>query len=80
MALRNVVGKPLVQMFAEFKGTHYDFENLVEKSQTDDWLFAGDVKYHLGTSNVREFANGKSVLATLEARVMFISRRFSSFL
>ena len=30
-------------------------------------LFAGDVKYHLGTSNVREFANGKSVLATLEA-------------
>lgn len=65
--LTNVVGKPLVQMFAEFKGTHYDFENLVEKSQTDDWLFAGDVKYHLGTSNVREFASGKSVLATLEA-------------
>ena len=65
--LTNVVGKPLVQMFAEFKGTHYDFENLVEKSEADGWLFAGDVKYHLGTSNVREFASGKSVLATLEA-------------
>ena len=70
------------------QGTHYDFENLVEKSQTDDWLlgmkikpsacrlFAGDVKYHLGTSNVREFANGKSVLATLEARVVFTSEAF----
>ncbi|CAE7945376.1 ogdh, partial [Symbiodinium sp. KB8] len=64
--LTNVVGKPLVQMFAEFKGTHYDFENLVQKSENDDWLFAGDVKYHLGTSNMREFSNGKSVLATLE--------------
>eukprot|EP00931_Biecheleriopsis_adriatica_P036232 TRINITY_DN2087_c0_g1_i1.p1 TRINITY_DN2087_c0_g1~~TRINITY_DN2087_c0_g1_i1.p1 ORF type:complete len:1043 (-),score=295.32 TRINITY_DN2087_c0_g1_i1:39-3167(-) len=65
--LTNVVGKPLVQMFAEFKGTHYDFEDIVDKAEVDDWLFAGDVKYHLGTSNVREFPNGKTIVATLEA-------------
>jgi len=65
--LTNVVAKPLVQMFAEFKGTHYDFESIVAKSDEDDWLFAGDVKYHLGTSNTREFPSGKSVTVTLEA-------------
>ncbi|CAE7923830.1 ogdh [Symbiodinium sp. KB8] len=65
--LTNVVRKPLVQMFAEFKGTHYDFEKLVEKSDEDDWLFAGDVKYHLGTSQVFSFEGGKTITATLEA-------------
>jgi len=54
-------------MFAEFKGTHYDFEKLVEKSDEDDWLFAGDVKYHLGTSQVFSFEGGTTVTATLEA-------------
>ena len=29
------------------------------------------MKYHLGTSNMREFANGKSVLATLEVPEWF---------
>eukprot|EP00439_Symbiodinium_sp_Y106_P037629 s14_g4.t1 len=65
--LTNVVRKPLVQMFAEFKGTHYDFEKLVEKIDEDDWLFAGDVKYHLGTSQVFSFEGGKTITATLEA-------------
>eukprot|EP00933_Yihiella_yeosuensis_P031830 TRINITY_DN25437_c0_g1_i1.p1 TRINITY_DN25437_c0_g1~~TRINITY_DN25437_c0_g1_i1.p1 ORF type:complete len:1020 (+),score=228.07 TRINITY_DN25437_c0_g1_i1:73-3132(+) len=65
--LTNVVGKSLTQMFAEFKGTHYDFDDIVEKSREDDWLFAGDVKYHLGTSNLKTFPNGKEVLCTLEA-------------
>jgi len=64
--LTNVVRKPLVQMFAEFKGTHYDFESLVEKSEGDDWLFAGDVKYHLGTSQTFSMG-GNTVTATLEA-------------
>jgi 2-oxoglutarate dehydrogenase E1 component len=65
--LTNVVAKPLVQMFAEFKGTHYDFDKLLEASETEDWLYAGDVKYHLGTSNVRTFEKGQQVTVTLEA-------------
>ncbi|CAK9115854.1 unnamed protein product [Durusdinium trenchii] len=65
--LTNVVRKPLVQMFAEFKGTHYDFESLVEKSEGDDWLFAGDVKYHLGTSQTFSLPGGNTITATLEA-------------
>lgn len=29
---------PAIQFdFENIQGTHYDFENLVEKSQTDDW-------------------------------------------
>lgn len=65
--LTNVVRKPLVQMFAEFKGTHYDFEKLVEKSEGDDWLFAGDVKYHLGTSQTFTLNGANTITATLEA-------------
>jgi 2-oxoglutarate dehydrogenase E1 component len=64
--LTNVVGKPLVQMFAEFKGTHYDFDKLMEQIDNQDWAFAGDVKYHLGTSNPRILPNGKKVNVTLE--------------
>mmetsp|Transcript_27829 Transcript_27829/g.69902 ORF Transcript_27829/g.69902 Transcript_27829/m.69902 type:complete len:1019 (+) Transcript_27829:71-3127(+) len=65
--LTNVVGKPLTQMFAEFKGTHYDFDELMDVMESADWAFAGDVKYHLGTSNVRTFANGRTATVTLEA-------------
>ncbi|CAE8599192.1 unnamed protein product, partial [Polarella glacialis] len=65
--LTNVVGKSLTQMFAEFKGNHYDFDTIVNNSEGDGWLFAGDVKYHLGTSNVKVFENGKTITATLEA-------------
>eukprot|EP00928_Gymnodinium_smaydae_P023471 TRINITY_DN19360_c0_g2_i3.p1 TRINITY_DN19360_c0_g2~~TRINITY_DN19360_c0_g2_i3.p1 ORF type:complete len:1025 (+),score=287.34 TRINITY_DN19360_c0_g2_i3:74-3148(+) len=64
--LANVVGKPLTQMFAEFKGTHYDFDELMEAIDHEDWSFAGDVKYHLGTSNAKSFSNGKEAKLTLE--------------
>merc|ERR1719375_1309753 len=53
-------------MFAEFKGTHYDFDKLMDLTEATDWAFAGDVKYHLGTSNYRDFANGKQAKDTLE--------------
>jgi len=65
--LTNVVAKPLTQMFAEFKGTHYDFDELMDVMESADWAFAGDVKYHLGTSNTRVFPQGKSATITLEA-------------
>jgi 2-oxoglutarate dehydrogenase E1 component len=65
--LTNVVGKPLVQMFAEFKGTHYDFDELMDVTESADWAFAGDVKYHLGTSNVMTYPSGKKATITLEA-------------
>lgn len=65
--LHNVVGKSLTQMFAEFKGTHYDFERIQNELSHDDWSMAGDVKYHLGTSNTKTFKNGKAVTMTLEA-------------
>jgi len=65
--LHNVVGKSLTQMFAEFKGTHYDFDRIQNELQHEDWSMAGDVKYHLGTSNLKTFRNGKSMTITLEA-------------
>jgi len=64
--LVNVVDKPLEQMFAEFKGTHYDFDELMTSMEASDWSFAGDVKYHLGTSNDIAFPGGKARV-TLEA-------------
>mmetsp|Transcript_60399 Transcript_60399/g.143977 ORF Transcript_60399/g.143977 Transcript_60399/m.143977 type:complete len:1041 (-) Transcript_60399:147-3269(-) len=64
--LTNVVGKPLVQMFTEFKGTHYDFDKLMETVESEDWAFSGDVKYHLGTSNMRTFPSGAQAEVTLE--------------
>lgn len=65
--LKNVVGKPLVQILAEFGDMHYDFDKLIEVMEEVDWLAAGDVKYHLGTSNDRMLRNGKKVKVTLEA-------------
>jgi 2-oxoglutarate dehydrogenase E1 component len=64
--LTNVVGKSLTQIFAEFKGTHYDFDAIMEHINHDDWSFSGDVKYHLGTNNKRAFPNGKEASITLE--------------
>jgi 2-oxoglutarate dehydrogenase E1 component len=64
--LCNVVGKPLDQMFREFKGTHYDFDKLMDRIDHQDWAFAGDVKYHLGTSHYRSFPDGKEAKVTLE--------------
>jgi len=64
--LVNVVGKPLTQMFTEFKGTHYDFDKLMEQVDNEDWSFSGDVKYHLGTSQMRTFPSGKQAEVVLE--------------
>jgi len=64
--LTNVVGKPLDQTFAEFKGVHYDFDKLMDRIDHQDWSFSGDVKYHLGTSNKRTFPDGKVAKVTLE--------------
>jgi len=63
--LTNVVGKSMSQMFAEFKGSHYDFDKLMERMEESDWAFSGDVKYHLGTSHKRQFGD-KLVNVTLE--------------
>lgn len=64
--LTNIVGKPLSQMFAEFKGSHFDFDKLMERMEQSDWAFSGDVKYHLGTSNTKTYADGKQAKVTLE--------------
>ena len=70
--LTNVVAKPLAQMFAEFDGAHHDFDSTVERSERDDWPFAGDVKHHFGTSYVRPFLNGKSATVTPEANPLHL--------
>ena len=59
-------------MFAEFDGTHHDFDSIVERSEPDDWPFAGDVKHHFGTSYVRPFLNGKSATVTPEANPLHL--------
>jgi len=64
--LTNILGKPLVQMFAEFKDTHYEIDRVMQELEGEDWSSAGDVKYHLGTSNVKVYA-GKDTTVTLEA-------------
>jgi len=64
--LVNVLGKPMSKMMAEFMGTAYDVESKIKELNTEDWSSAGDVKYHLGTSNVRSYPDG-NVTLTLEA-------------
>jgi len=65
--LVNVLGKPMPQMLAEFLGIAYDVDAKISELQEDDWSSAGDVKYHLGTSNTRTYPDGRSVTLTLEA-------------
>ncbi|MGH1478168.1 MAG: 2-oxoglutarate dehydrogenase E1 component [Geminicoccales bacterium] len=55
--LANVMGKSYTAIFSEFQG------GVV----VDDVLGSGDVKYHLGTSNDRELADGKKVHLSLTA-------------
>jgi len=64
--LVNVLGKPMSRMLAEFMGTAYDVDSKIEELNKEDWSSAGDVKYHLGTSNVRTYPDG-NVTLTLEA-------------
>lgn len=54
--LTNVMKKPYVQLFHEFKG----------EADTSQPLGSGDVKYHLGTSTVRNI-NGKKVHLSMTA-------------
>jgi 2-oxoglutarate dehydrogenase E1 component len=53
--LTNVLGKSFTAMFSEFQGT---------PAKPDDVQGSGDVKYHLGTSNNRDF-DGTSVHLSL---------------
>ena len=55
--LANVMGKPYTAIFSEFQG------GIV----ADDVLGSGDVKYHLGTSNDREVADGRKIHLSLTA-------------
>lgn len=55
--LANVMGKPFSAIFAEFLGV---------KTQPDDVLGSGDVKYHLGTSADRDF-DGNNIHLSLTA-------------
>jgi 2-oxoglutarate dehydrogenase E1 component len=55
--LANVMGKPFSAIFAEFMGI---------KTQPDDVLGSGDVKYHLGTSSDRDF-DGNNIHLSLTA-------------
>ncbi len=53
--LANAVGKDLKQIFSEFEGD-------IDPSSTQG---SGDVKYHLGATGVRKFADGREVKITL---------------
>lgn len=61
--LANVMKKSLVTIFREFQGTHYDLEEYMR----DSWSSSGDVKYHLGTTSIKEFENGSSLELSLVA-------------
>jgi len=54
-----VFNKPYEQIFGEFK----DVKGM--KSQEDEFGFSGDVKYHLGATNHREYPDGSSVHITM---------------
>jgi 2-oxoglutarate dehydrogenase E1 component len=49
--LANIMGKPYKEVFAEFQG----------KTQEQDEMYSGDVKYHLGYSNDVTTVSGKQV-------------------
>jgi len=65
--LVNVLGKPMPQMMAEFAGKAHDPQKQLEQLEVEDWSSAGDVKYHLGTSNVKTLPDGRALTLTLEA-------------
>ncbi|MDP1622065.1 MAG: 2-oxoglutarate dehydrogenase E1 component [Bacteroidales bacterium] len=52
--LANIMHKPVERIFSEFEGKEYEDEDLL-----------GDVKYHLGFSNLVKTRSGKKVLVTL---------------
>jgi len=55
--LANVIGKGVAQMFSEFEGD-------IDPDAGDS---AGDVKYHLGATNVRQVSNGHEITVSVAA-------------
>jgi 2-oxoglutarate decarboxylase len=53
--LANVIGKGVAQVFSEFEGDISE----------DDFEGSGDVKYHLGASNVRQMPGGKQITVSV---------------
>ena len=63
--LANVMRKPMPLLFKEFQGTHYDPSEHIKSDSK--WGRSGDVKYHLGTSMDRIYADGRKVHLALVA-------------
>ncbi len=53
--LANVIGKGIAQVFSEFEG----------EISEEDFEGSGDVKYHLGASNLRQMPSGKSITVSV---------------
>ena len=53
--LANVIGKGVAQVFSEFEGEISD----------EDFEGTGDVKYHLGASNTRQFPDGRKITVSV---------------
>jgi 2-oxoglutarate decarboxylase len=53
--LANVIGKGIAQVFSEFEG----------EIGEEDFEGSGDVKYHLGASNVRQMPSGKQITVSV---------------
>jgi len=63
--LANVMRKPMPMIFAEFAGLHYSVEDHTKSNE--NWGFAGDVKYHLGSSMDRTYPDGRKIHLSLVA-------------
>jgi len=58
--LADIVKRPMEEIFAEFQGAR-------PKRIDGEWGQMGDVKYHWGTQNTKEYPNGKELTVTLLA-------------
>ena len=66
--LCNVMRKDTALIFKEFGGAPIDgVEKFTQMMQEEDFVMSGDVKYHLGTSSRREYADGQSMRLSLVA-------------
>ena len=66
--LCNVMQKDTALIFKEFEGAPIDgVEAHTQIMQKEDFVMSGDVKYHLGTSSRREYADGGSIHLSLVA-------------
>lgn len=55
-----VFDKPYEAIFTEFKDP-----GIAKNVKSAEWGFAGDVKYHLGASNIRQYKDGTKVSMTM---------------